>query len=83
MYRELGAKMLFPLEEVQEEFHHTLCARKGYREFPINMRLPETNEKYTTYWPQFPDSIQDFFVQFNRNAPAEARLRLLSLLASE
>ena len=27
----------------------------------INMRLPETN------WPQFPDSIQDFFVQFNRN----------------
>ena len=68
MYRELGAKMLFPLEEVQEELHHTLCARKSYREFQINMRLPETN------WPQFPDSIQDFFVQFNRNAPAEARL---------
>ena len=49
----------------------------------MDAALPTTFEKYTVRWPRFPTSICEFITEFDRFAPADARLRLLSVLACE
>ena len=49
----------------------------------MDAALPTTFEKYTVRWPRFPTSICEFLTEFDRFAPADARLRLLSVLACE